>query len=1202
MKKRNKLLAIAVLTLFAVCFSAMASIFALANTDASGNIATWGDAESGNYKTLTAVTTEKYEGEKSFEIASSTGNIRTTSPAVDGTFYTLSLKVKAAAASTTFKVTAIGTHTKTESGYAYTYTYGPEATLATEWTDYSITFGYRYVADETAVYYTEDGKTETKTADIKKALAGFDLKFTVSAKVYVDNLAITPTVVEEEGEEDEEGDDVVDEANVIYSSGFEDNAHGFGVGATSGYSNASIVTKTEDANGVYSGERALKVNGYSRNNVLNADNSWIAVGDLFTLNVKVKRASGTSTTAGIQMVLWSCDANGANWAADINLTVMPTTALTTDEWVNCSFTFGIYGNGEKVYAYQNGTLSELSPANKCIVAKQNRFDLVAKNGSVYFDDLQVIRRAVSKDATLTVVDEDGNTVSGAELTVADENGTALEVQPEITEAEGVYTVKALAYSNFTQKYKIVAGEANCTVDLVNSTGELTVAVEEEEDEDYSDAFFFADFEDGTEGFENSGGSFVVEEGAGYKGTNALKVNGIWTRKNLDGEWIQQGDFYEFSAWTKVAAGNPQACAQMYIWGIGPEPENKWVMCNTRIHALGYTSISEEYTKVKGVFGVYSDGTTAYAYHNGGKLEELSELANHIIAYYVRFDLGATNGGSVYYDNVALTKTTVRKDAVVTVYGAEGAELIVADENGVALETQPKVVEENGVYTIKNLEFSNFAQKYVIKVVCDGEEFGTAEVDFVNNSATVANAFNGTVTVKDAEGNAITDATITYGDAAVTENVEGVYTLENLLSSVEVIVESEGLLRQYATITPDSSDVTVVLKPEVPTVVVEGNKVAEGDFENGFTLFTSKQGVDAAITDKEQYTGKKSWALTSTKEGGRLLSRPSGIDTDGTTYYLEAMVKSANGANFSLGIIATGYDSNGAYCYPSVNGETIALTEEWVKVSISFSFRHDATTNKIYTTINGGEEVEFSGTFASLAAADMVFNVSNGGVAYVDDIVLLETYTGSIRVNDAEGNAIEGATFEITDFAGRTYAGAPTYDAETGKYIFENLAGTTKIVTTAGGKTYSAVTLSKTLNDVLVESSYTITVTLQDQNGDAVIGANVIARKGVTNVGTFTDNGDGTYTLAEAMGSVSIVVMIDGYDFTRTDNVTAENSVLTIVGEKYEAPVDSDTASSGEGDNQGSESVGCFASVGGAMALVIPAMLAFGVAILRKKED
>ena len=158
MRKRSKILAIALLTIATACCCALSSIFAFANTVPNSNLTTWGDAEAGDSQGLTAVTTEKFEGEKSFEF-SGTKKIRIKISS-DGTLYQVSLKVKAAVQGTTFSLKAIGTHKDVDDNYAYTNHGGTTVTLTEEWSDYTFTLAYRYNADEQIVYYSNDGINE----------------------------------------------------------------------------------------------------------------------------------------------------------------------------------------------------------------------------------------------------------------------------------------------------------------------------------------------------------------------------------------------------------------------------------------------------------------------------------------------------------------------------------------------------------------------------------------------------------------------------------------------------------------------------------------------------------------------------------------------------------------------------------------------------------------------------------------------------------------------------------------------------------------------------------------------------------------------------------------------------------------------------------------------------------------------------------
>ncbi len=744
-----------------------------------------------------------------------------------------------------------------------------------------------------------------------------------------------------------------------------------------------------------------------------------------------------------------------------------------------------------------------------------------------------------------------------------------------------------------------------SVSLAASVATLNV---EESSADVATPIFSEDFENGLGNFAafGSGSPMLVTEteelDCAYTGMNGMKQSGIWSRnQTLSGAWIQQGDFFEFNGYAKWVSGeNTQAAAALRIWG--QDDKQAWTAFSGPVQAIPYTPVKEAdgWVHLNNVFGVYSDGEKVYLYHNGGKLEEAAQLAGMTITTQVYLDIGATQSGSLYFDDLSITKSAAKKDVTVTLFGGDGnvsgATLTVCDINGIALATQPEVVEENGVYTLKDVPFEKFNTEYMVKAEKGGVTLGTNKVSFLNAETSISSAFTATVTVKDEQNNFLTGATLSFDGKTVTANDNGVYTLENLLSEVNVTVSYGDLLSKTVKVSPTNKDVTVVLKLEKTALEVDGNLVPAGNLESAFTLKLSSYGVKVAVSNDEQYSGKNSLKLTEeTANGNAQVRLSTGLNANATVYYYEIMAKSDTSAALKFGVNFVCNKVGGNYASAMILSEPIALTSEWQMYSILLSARLDESNNKIYTSLNGGEEVEFATAVTGVAAVDLVFYVS-GGEAFVDDLTVLETFTGSVWVKDELGNALSEATFVLTDHAGRESSIVPTFDEATGKYTFNNLKGVVKLVATVGEKAYSAVTLSKALNSIEIESSYTIRLTLKDQQGKAVIGANVKVRKGITVIGQFVDNGDGTYTFADAMGTVSIVIIADGYDFERKDNVSASNATLTVVGEKYESP----NPGNG-GGNEGASSGGC-GSVMGASAAVLALSVFAGVALWKKKED
>ena len=746
--------------------------------------------------------------------------------------------------------------------------------------------------------------------------------------------------------------------------------------------------------------------------------------------------------------------------------------------------------------------------------------------------------------------------------------------------------------------------------------------------------FTADFEGDLDGFQASGGQATAtlvtetpELDCAYSGTQAMQVhhNSAFVTMGDDteeGSWLTSGGFFELSFWAKVAVTPDTYCpvrGMLNYWYM--TPEGNWKGANSFMLFPGNTVesrvfVDKGWTKFSATFGVYGDGTNFYAYNNG-TLELVESLAGYLPAYQSRLDLGSNSGVKDFYcDDLTIVKTTVEKDVTLSVLdGATGAivtgaTIVVCDENGVALATQPVVEENEGVYTVKGLSFENFTSSYILQVK-DGEKVvGTAQASVINTELSVSTPYTGTVTVKDADGNFVTDATLTYGDVTLTENENGVYTLEDLTSAVTVQASREGFISKIVNISAATKDVEVVLKKEIPAIEVEDNLVPVGNLDGKFPLSLNSQGAVAAVTPWEQYEGIQSLKVTAKQENGTAevrLGNGTALNTTGTNYYYEFMAKSDTNTTLSYSINFVCTKDNG---YRSVMfmSEPVQLSSEWSLHTMEFSVRYDETTNKIYTIMNGGEEVEFAETVSGIAAIDMRFTLSDGEI-FVDNLTILETYSATVTVKDEEGNAMSGATFELIDHAGRTSAITPTYDEATGKYTFVGLKGNVKVVATVGDKTYSAVTLSRKLTNVDIETAYTIHLTLKDQNGNPVIGAKVKARKGLTIVGDFVDNGDGTYTLEGAMGTVSIVIIVNGYDFERQDNVSIDNATLTVIGEKYatedvggDEPASDNTDNSvTSSDSQSGKKKGCGSFIGAPITVLAASAMVI-LCAKKRKED
>ncbi|MBQ9480978.1 MAG: hypothetical protein IJU84_02295, partial [Clostridia bacterium] len=467
MKKRNKFFAIAVLAILSVCFSALCAVFASADSAGSGvNITSWGDAESGDFGALTAVTTEKFGGEHSFEIPSEK-QVRITSPSTDGMLYKGTLKVKAAEAGTTFKLIATATSQTTAGGWDYSYLFWDDATLGTEWADYSFDLCYRYDGEEKALYYSKDGRTESKQENVASPVAGFDLIFRVNGTVYVDDISIVSAGIPESplklpaytvGE-------------TVYAWDFEDGIQGwYGEGG-------SVIRNTDEETDVaHGGNYAVKTTGvWTRQ--MNADPSvkWLTEGYFFEASMYARKGDAAQSAKAVsEMFIWGANAENDEWEmCNTRIVVIPGSEVY-DDYTLVKSIFGVYSDGTNSYAYHaNGNdrkmiLEKLPITTGKLITYQYALDIGEKNaGTIWADDISIKKATVCKDAKITVEGYENVT-----LTVS-QNGTELATQPAVESEGNVYTVKNLAFEKFSTAYTINIksnGETvkSVEVDFVNS--------------------------------------------------------------------------------------------------------------------------------------------------------------------------------------------------------------------------------------------------------------------------------------------------------------------------------------------------------------------------------------------------------------------------------------------------------------------------------------------------------------------------------------------------------------------------------------------------------------------------------------------------------------------------------------------------------------------------------------------------------------
>ena len=697
------------------------------------------------------------------------------------------------------------------------------------------------------------------------------------------------------------------------------------------------------------------------------------------------------------------------------------------------------------------------------------------------------------------------------------------------------------------------------------------------------------------------------------GGGAMQMNRQGARLIIsDAAWLVDGGFVNIEWYLKQVNADPASSwLKFQLWANVDDATQETVTLDkwSQPNSMDALLLSDEYQKCSGVFAFYSDGAKVYAYSKG-TLSVLRPRANLVMNPQVILDFeiysAEADKAQALMDDLSFTAATVRKDAVVTLVDEaeapiSGATFVIKDGAGAALAEQPEITEQNGVYTIHDLPYANMAGTYAVEAFVAGASVGKTSVGFLESEAVCTPPYTAQVVVRDEEGAALAGAKVMVAGQTVTTDAAGVAAIDSLYGVLEVRIVKDGLLPAFAQVSPSERTVSVRLAPALPAVIVEDNLLVGGDCEEdlpkpiGSDALTM-QGAEYAVSDRERHSGVRSVQLKSTGgETSRLLMRYTySVAKDGTGFAFEAYAKAKTaGAKLKIGFEAPCSLPDSQWAHLRGFSEEVALsTEEWTLVELSFAIRFDERTKETYYSLNGGEEALFAQeNIIDVAALDLVFELSPGAEVYVDDLAFLQQFDATVTVKDAAGQFVADAAFELIDHRGERAPVAAVYDAATHQYTVAGLRGVISLIATAGEKVYEPCRLSKSVTSRSIEDAYRVTVTLKDEEGNAVTGATVIARQGVLSVGTFTESGGGVYVLEGVMGTVSVIVNVDGYTFRRTDGVTISNNALTIVGEKDD---DGRGGENGDGDKGGC--AGSAAATGGGTVL----LLGLAAVILRRK--
>lgn len=716
------------------------------------------------------------------------------------------------------------------------------------------------------------------------------------------------------------------------------------------------------------------------------------------------------------------------------------------------------------------------------------------------------------------------------------------------------------------------------------------------------------FEEEGFGWYANGGTPVLSTDEAHTGEKSLFVSGHWVRTDIRGDddnpnaiftelvsGVELGTIYNVSMWTKATGEGTTTLGASFILTVPSGESYAYPYVNLFNNGTMYFyTYNTEWTKHSSTLGfVREANNNVVALIDGVKVDLNSTGIGNI-----NLDLGSNNGGS-YFDDISIVKSSYTKNVTITLKdGADlvtGKTLIIKDANGVALENQPEIVEENGVYTVKGLTFNTLKDTY--KYAVEGVN-GLADgvITALESAYELGlSAYNATITVKDEEGNAITDATITANvagvDVTVVNNGDGTYSINELFNAVNVKVAKDGLIEKTFSLTAENASADVVLKAIQPATEVVGNLIVNGNFESSLAFGSQEPGKWNAEAG--------SFGLTTNVQQNGVYGLEIG---NRSAYRIDLGSIEDNGTGYVFGFAATGsgtitldlrptVTTSAGWGYPQVtliNAQ--ALTDSFGAYEVEFAIYYDELEKTIKYAING-QETDAVADITGIAAIDFVFTASDGAV--LDNVYCLETYDIEFTVVEEGNDVTEGLTFEVIGNNGALDV-TPVY--ADGKWTINSVSGVVTVIVTNGNKTYPAAVFDSRNTTATIENGFDLTVTLVDNYGNAVTGAQIVARRGAVDLFTMVDNGDGTYTYSGALGSFNLYVTLEGYVFPVERNVTFENAEITITAESSPEQESENNSGNAGGSGCGSSIAG---SLGTALATLFGAM---GVVIFKKKEN
>ncbi|PVZ87889.1 invasin [Serratia sp. S1B] len=439
--------------------------------------------------------------------------------------------------------------------------------------------------------------------------------------------------------------------------------------------------------------------------------------------------------------------------------------------------------------------------------------------------------------------------------------------------------------------------------------------------------------------------------------------------------------------------------------------------------------------------------------------------------------------------------------------------------------------------------------------------------------------------------------VNTASVTLTADSSNLSTSKSALAVSDDSIVANGTQTSTLTLTLNDANGNAVSGQTVAFVSDLANSKVGAVTDNGNGTYTATlSGITAGTAHLTVTVGGNAFAVNTASV--TLTADSSTLSTSKSMLAVSDTSIVANGTQTST-LTLTLNDANGN----GVSGQTVAFVSDLVNskvgtVTDNGNGTYTATLTGITAGVDhitvtvGGNSFAVNAASVTLTADSSNLSTSKSALAVSDASIVAndtQTSTLTLTLNDANGNGVSGqAVAFISDLANSkvgtvTDNGNGTYTAT----LSGITAGTAHITVTVGGNAFAVNTASVILTadssnlstsksalavsdtSIVANGSQTstLTLTLNDANGNGVSGQTVAFASDLANskVGTVTDNGNGTYTATlsgTTAGTAAITVTVGGKDFTvnsasvtltaDSSNLSTSKSALAVSGDSIVA--------------------------------------------------